>query len=790
MQRSSRLNAVQLHGRSTSFPLKPLALLVPLVAGLTCAGAHAGPVLPAGGHFVAGGGSIDSGGKSLTINQTSTRGVIDWKSFSIGSGGKVTIDNGTGATLNRVTGRDPSLILGQLNATGSVYVINPQGVVIGPGGVVSTGGRFVASALDVSDSAFMSGGPLNFSGGGNGAVINLGRIGSTGGDVVLVSRSAVLNGGKIDAPNGTVELAAGKDVLLQDASSSQQVFVQTGSKGVVTNAGAIHAAQVSLQAADGNIFALAGNSAAIRATGTAQRDGHVWLVAEQGTVHANGTLVASNADKSGGVVETFGNKLDVGNANVQAGHWKLGADTLTVDGKTAGAIERSLGNGTSVEAQATGASSDLTVRGDIEWKGDAALVLDAGHGVTIDRGATIAHQSGSGDLTLRADMNGVDNGGSVTNAGKIDWSKSTGLVSALYDMNGSYTPGALLSNTQWTPQRYSGAVTQITAYKLVNDTADLQKVSGDLSGNYALGKDVSAGTISPIASDQTPFTGQFDGFGHSVNVDAVSTVISPVCQCVFGGLFAVIGTNGVVRNINVSGSSTNATSTDAALGMLAGENFGTIAYATSGGRVGGSNYNENGGLVGVNLGLIERSSSSADAGDAGNSGGLAVSNYGTIVQSFSTGTVTGYTAGGLVQYNGGVILQSYSTAAVNSASGGVNASSAGSLVNDNGPSGVISESFAAGAVIPAGTVGARTAGIAASNEGKIAANVYWDAQRTQQANGVFTNTGTPVSNANGLTTAQMSQQGSFSGYDFSSGGAWALPAGATHPVLKWQLTGQ
>ncbi|MDR5817978.1 hypothetical protein QCE62_30645 [Caballeronia sp. LZ033] len=417
-------------------------------------------------------------------------------------------------------------------------------------------------------------------------------------------------------------------------------------------------------------------------------------------------------------------------------------------------------------------------------------MLDAGHGVTINRGATIANQGGSGDLTLRADMHGVDNGGSVNNAGKIDWSKSTGLVSAQYDMNGSYTPGTLLSNAQWTPQRYSGDVTHITAYKLVNNTADLRKVSSDVSGNHALGKDFSAGTISPIASDQTPFTGQFDGFGHSVNVDAVSTVISPVCQCVFGGLFAVIGTNGVVRNVNVSGSSTNASSTDAALGMLAGENFGTIAYATSSGRVGGSNYNENGGLAGVNLGLIERSSSSADVGDAGNSGGLAVSNYGTIVQSLSTGTVTGYSAGGLVQYSGGSILQSYSTAAVSGAFGGVNAPGAGGLVNGNGPSGVISESFATGAVIPVGTVGARTAGIAASNEGAIAANVYWDAQGTQQANGVFTNTGTPVSNANGLTTAQMSLPGSLSGYDFSLGGAWALPVGATHPVLNWQLTGQ
>ncbi len=90
--------------------LRSLAVLVPLAAGLACGVAHAGQVLPAGGQFIASSGSISGGSKSLTINQTSTRGVIDWKSFSIGNGGKVTFDNRSGATRNRVTGHDPSYL--------------------------------------------------------------------------------------------------------------------------------------------------------------------------------------------------------------------------------------------------------------------------------------------------------------------------------------------------------------------------------------------------------------------------------------------------------------------------------------------------------------------------------------------------------------------------------------------------------------------------------------------------------------------------------------------------------
>ncbi len=149
--------SVQFSSTSSSsrlFRLRPLAVLV---ASLAFTHAYAAPPLPAGGNFVAS-GTISGGGSALTINQTGSRGVIDWNSFSIGGGRTVTFNNGTGATLNRVTGGDPSVILGQLHASGSVYLINPQGVLVGPGGVVATGGRFVASTLDVDNNAFMDGG--------------------------------------------------------------------------------------------------------------------------------------------------------------------------------------------------------------------------------------------------------------------------------------------------------------------------------------------------------------------------------------------------------------------------------------------------------------------------------------------------------------------------------------------------------------------------------------------------------------------------------------------------------
>jgi filamentous hemagglutinin family protein len=172
-------------------------------------------MLPQGGHFVAGTGSIGTQGLTETITQTSQRGIIDFSSFSIGKSGTVKINNGMGATLDRVTGGNLSQIMGTLSATGSVYLVNPQGVVVGKSGVITTGGSFVASSLDISNQNFMAGSTLRFEGKGqsDGMVKNLGSISSSGGDVFLIARS-VVNAGSINAPNGTVGLGAGQEVLL------------------------------------------------------------------------------------------------------------------------------------------------------------------------------------------------------------------------------------------------------------------------------------------------------------------------------------------------------------------------------------------------------------------------------------------------------------------------------------------------------------------------------------------------------------------------------------------------
>ncbi|MFL9966395.1 filamentous hemagglutinin N-terminal domain-containing protein [Paraburkholderia sediminicola] len=727
-----------------------LAIGMSLIALSVTPVTFAAGVLPQGGTYVAGAGTIASQGNGLLITQPgSTRGVIDWNSFSIGRNNSVTFDNGAGATLNRVTGGSPSAILGRLSATGSLYVINPQGIVVGPSGVVTTGGRFVASTLDMCNDAFMQGsGSLSLSGDSNAAVINLGRISSSGGDVFLIARDAVINAGTVSAPNGTAELAAGGQMLLQDSGSSRQVFVQTGSQGTVVNKGRITAAQISLQAADGNVYALAGSGTRVRATGTTSRDGHVWLVADGGRVAQDGTIAASNADGSGGTVDTEAAQLAFGrHAAVHAGQWNLSTPAFTIDTAAARALQRSLKAGTSVDVETTGANGatgDLGVTSSLSWSGPASLTLAAYHDVSLATGTTIAN-SGAGNLTLRADAAGIDNGGSVNNDGTIDWSKSTGIVSALYDMNGSYSPGTLVGNPAWNAPMYSGLVTQITGYELVNSVTDLQNIGNNLAGNYALGKDLDAGnsTFQTLGfAAGTSFTGQFDGMWHTISN------LSPSFDAVFGD----IGPNGVVRDLNVNA---NVGQVDFyfpnGTAILAVQNHGTIANVfTSGAITSGNLGNDYAGLVANNFGLIARSGSSATVTADEVAGGLVFSNAGTITESYATGPVTG--------------LSSHS--------------SAGGLVGTFINTGTITQSFASGRVSADST---RAGGICVSCS-NLGSDVYWNVQTTGQPT-----SGGNLPASNGLTTAQMSDPKSFAGWDFGPNGVWVMLPGATHPVLAWQV---
>src|SRR5260370_36368068 len=187
---------------------KHYSRLVALFFLATCA-VRTASADPVGGQVVAGQATISSPASGIVnINQTSSRAIINWNSFSIAPGEVTTFiqPSSNDAALNRVISDNPSLIYGSLQANGHVYLINQSGILVGPGGSVNTCG-FTASTLDVSDQSFLLGGNLNFSGASTAGVNNQGSIRALGGDVFLIANT-VAHSAAINAPKATIGLAA------------------------------------------------------------------------------------------------------------------------------------------------------------------------------------------------------------------------------------------------------------------------------------------------------------------------------------------------------------------------------------------------------------------------------------------------------------------------------------------------------------------------------------------------------------------------------------------------------
>ncbi len=133
---------------------------------------------------------------------------VDWQSFSIAREEilRITHAGAGGCLVNRVTGESRSELLGQLLSNGSVFLINPNGILIGRDAYIDTAG-FVASTLDLLN-VDLSEKTLQFRGTSEESVVNEGKIHCELGDVFLIGRR-VENSGEIVTENGVQGLLSG-----------------------------------------------------------------------------------------------------------------------------------------------------------------------------------------------------------------------------------------------------------------------------------------------------------------------------------------------------------------------------------------------------------------------------------------------------------------------------------------------------------------------------------------------------------------------------------------------------
>ena len=401
-----------------------LQAIARILAGVLCglfagAAAQANPTGPTVVHGTAQFANPDA----TTLNATtSANAIINWQGFSIDSAQTTRFiqPSATSAVLNRITGSDPSAILGQLLSNGRVFLVNPHGIVFGEGAVVDTAG-LVASTLGISDTDFLAG-RYRFDGGPEaGDIVNRGRI-ETGADGVFLLAPSIENSGVIRTDGGDLVLAAGRTVTLTSLDlDGVQVEVQAPEDevlnlgdliaergavgafaGSIRNSGTIEANAVTVDD-DGTIRLVAqgditlGEGSRVAAEGPS--GGEVHIESKTGTTWVSGEVSARGSEGRGGTIRLLGHRVGLDGAQVDASGPAGGGEVL-VGGDVSG-------EGEVPTAESTYVSSDSTVSADALDDGDGGTVVVFAEGF-----ANIL-----GQLSARGGPNGGD-GGFVETSGR------------------------------------------------------------------------------------------------------------------------------------------------------------------------------------------------------------------------------------------------------------------------------------------------------------------------------------------------------------------------------------
>ncbi len=220
-----------------------------------------------------------------------------------------------------------------------------------------------------------------------------------------------------------------------------------------------------------------------------------------------------------------------------------------------------------------------------------------------------------------------------------------------------------------------------------------------LAGYYCLQNDIDLAALgtpfAPIGQTaSTPFTGTFDGQGHTIaNLSIAQSTSNPI------GLFGALDTTATVENLHLTGISV-AGGSNMTVGGLAGMSKGSVSGVDVAGTVSASSGSNLGGLIGTNSGSITGShNTAAIIGTAARVGGLAgASQSGTIAQSYNTGPVTGTAASSYVGGLVGILVSGSVDQSYNSGPVVASGSAAGGLLGSSHSPSALTRSYNTGSV--------------------------------------------------------------------------------------------
>jgi len=573
--------------------------------------------------------------------------------FSVQSGRGVYFSNPIGVEniLSRVTGSNPSQILGKLGVLGraNLFLLSPNGIVFGPNASLDVQGSFVAStasaiqlgnngqfsATEPQNSTLLAVQPdalfLTALAKQRGNISNAGNLAVGAGKSLTLFGNTVSSTGTLKAPGGIVQVLGDRVALLNNAL----VDVSSSTGGGTVLIGGDYQGRGTIPTASETYI---GPNATIKADALKTGNGGRIIVWSNQSTQVYGKLSARGGIQTGngGLIETSsadflntaGIQVDASSTNGSNGTWLIDPrnviiqDSGTTNGSfddtglftpggddsvlTTAAIVDRLNKGTNVTIStgATGTQDgNITVQGAIAKTagGTANLTLSAANNITVN--APISSSAPAGALNLKLTGDSDRNG-----AGNVEINQPISTQGGTITAYGSVPTGTLVT---------SG----------IRVNADLNSQGGaiSLTGSSATDRGIySTGSIRS-GKGRIDLSGTSQGTGATARGIDVSTIDSG------GGAIFLTGTSAEAEGIVNSGS---IDSGGGAISMT-GTSIGT-GDAARGIAILGA-LNSQGGIInltgsGSNSGIFNSASITSEKGDI-----MLTSNRPVILSSI-TGT--------------------------------------------------------------------------------------------------------------------------------------------------------
>jgi len=579
-------------------------------------------------------GEVAFSHQDKTMNVTaSDRSIVNWETFSIGSQEHmhIALPDNAASMLNRVTGGSMSEIMGRLSSNGSLYLINPKGILIGPQGIIECF-NFIASTLNVSDQDFLQREDLYFQGSDSATIENLGTVKSNNGSVFLFA-DQIVNKGQIIALYGDANITASKSILFKPNKTERTYisFPIQDEKCFVDNQGLITAAKTHIESS-GNVYEFAiKNTGKIQAVHLEKRQGEIFIQAEKGKVSITGDIIASSADSKAGKIEIYGNEIALKKANIDASGKCLGG-IVCIGGEDKGLNDRItisksvvVDKDTHIDIQ----SHDLGDAGKVFVWGDKHTVF---HGTINGR---TKHGNG-GFVEISNKTNGL------VYTGKVDLAAVKGLKGhLLFDpkniiIQSTGTNSATGETFAYNPSETSTITGAAIASALGSANVTLQantditvsdNITSSSAGNLTLQAGRSIGISKGYVIDLSGGSGTFTAVINDENAQSANRD-SGVAQFTMP-IGAKVLTN---ANVDIHYGTFNSTSVGEVL--LMGTNT-SIAAGSGNVSIQGKSRDSDSGHVGIAV-VDEASISGAGITLTGIGGNGAVNNYGVQINGTNT----------------------------------------------------------------------------------------------------------------------------------------------------------